>query len=318
MFSVDNFNGFDDAAFLAFDEKKWSSNVFNMERMRVSEQLRLIGDVAEKALKDSDVVFARAITPHNPSVFNGKKVSEMALYFSRTDEQKRAIAPVLDRKLALPDQISDGGEHHRHGFLGVLIKKDRVEVGVMIHSRAWLDVMNLLNRCKEKEEEAGRFVRLLHLLKPGAIVRVAPGREVKCASFDASMIHSIEEAVLNESFTFFVGYSFDPTDKAVQTASFADTAAGLLAGLIDVWKFSAWKPTSNYLVSQTPTASMKNVAVIDDGSVVDFSKGSKVKLTGGIFAGRIGVVQDMDTKGNVKVLVGRVTVRTDSHSVNGV
>ena len=318
MFSAEAFNGFDDAAFSAFQQKKRASNMYNMERMRVGELLNIVGDAAEKVLRQSDVTFARAVTPHTPSVFNGRQVAEMALYFTRTAEQKKAIAPVLDRKVALPDQISDAGEYHRHGFLGVLITEDRVDVGLMIHSRAWLDIMNLLNRCREKEEEAQRLVRLLHLMKAGAVVRLAPGREVPAAAFDAPMLNVIEGAVMNESFSFFVGYSFEPGDEVVRGRVFLDRTAEILGGMIDLWKFCMWKPTSNFLVSPKAADGQPQETVIDNGTVVNFHKGSTVRLSGGIFAGRTGVVQDMDAKGNVKVLVGRVTVRTESHLVRAV
>lgn len=315
MFSVDAFNGFDDAVFSAFLQKKRASNMYNMERMRVGELLNIVGDAVERSLRQSDVSFARAVTPHTPSVFNGRQVAEMALYFTRTAEQKKAIAPVLDRKVALPDQISDAGEYHRHGFLGVLVTEDRVDVGLMIHSRAWLDIMNLLNRCREKEEEAQRLVRLMHLMKPGAVVRLAPGREIPAAEFDSSMLGVIEEAVMNESFSFFVGYTFAPNDEAVRGRVFLDRTAEILGGMIDLWKFCMWKPTSNFLVSAKPVDGKPQETVIDNGTVIDFRKGSTVRLTGGIFAGRTGTVQDMDAKGNVKVLVGRVTVRTESNMV---
>lgn len=318
VFSTESFKGFDSSAFAAFEERKWSSNIYNIERMRVGELLGQVGDAVERRLAASDVIFGRSVTPHTPSVFNGRKVAEMALYFTRTDEQKRAIAPVLDRKVALPDQISDSGEYHRHGFLGLLIRHDRIDVGMMIHSRAWLDVMNLLNRCREREEEASKFVRMLHLLKPGAVVRVSSGKIVPAARFDDSMVSQIEEAVMNESYTFFVGFQFQPDDPAVNVAGFADSVAEMLSGLVDLWKFCAWKPTSNFLVSPTIAASHAAPAVNNDGTVIDFSTGSRVKLTGGLFTGRVGVVQDMDSKGTVKVLIGRVTVRTESHFVQAV
>ncbi len=292
--------------------------MYNIERMKVGEALGQLGDIVERRLAAADVVFARAVTPHTPTVINGRRVAEMALYFSRTDEQKRAIAPVIDRKVSLPEQISDSGEYHRNGFLGVLIRRDRIDVGLMIHSRAWLDVMNLLNRCREREEEASKLTRMLHLMKPGAVVRVSSDTVVPAARFDESMVARLEDAVMNESFTFFVGYSFAPDDPVVRRAGFADDVAEILSGLVDLWKFCAWKPTSNFLVSAATPASAAVPAVQDDGTVVDFSTGSRVKLTGGLFSGRVGVVQDMDSKGTVKVLIGRVTVRTESHFVQAV
>ena len=242
----------------------------------------------------------------------------MALYFSRTDDQKRATAPVLDSKVALPDQISDGGEYHRHGFLGVLVTRDRVDVGLMIHSRAWLDIMNILNRCREKEEETAKLVRLMHLMPEGTMVRIAPDREIPTSDFDPSMIAVIEESVLNHSFCFFVGSTFEPADKTVASAAFSTRVGEIFATLIDMWKFCIWKPTSNYLVSSKSVDGSSESVVIDDGSVVNFGKGSRVRLTAGLFAGRTGIVQDMDTKGNVKVLVGRVTVRTEAGMLMGI
>lgn len=317
VFSVDSFKGFDDSVFAAFEERKWSSNMFNIERMKVSELLNRLGDRVESRLAASDVVFARAVSPHIPSVFNGRRVSEMALYFSRTEEQKRAVAPVLDRKVGLPEQLSDSGEYHRHGFLGVLVRQDRIDVGLMIHSRAWLDVMNLLNRCRERDEETARLVRMLHLMPRDAVVRVAPDKMIPASRFDESMIPVLEEAVMNEQFTFFVGFSYKADDPVVRQASFADQAADQIAGLLDMWKFCAWKPTSNYLgtSSAAPSAGQAQAVVMNDGHVVDFSKGSRVKVTAGPFAGRVGVVSELDSKGTVKILIGRVTVRTESHQV---
>jgi len=178
--------------------------------------------------------------------------------------------------------------------------------------------MNLLNRCRERDEETSKFVRMLHLLKPGAVVRISSDKVVPASHFDDSMLAAVEEAVLNESFTFFVGYSFAPDDPAVSSPAFATAAAEIIAGMVDLWKFAAWKPTSNFLVSPGVAATHEQPVINNDGSVVDYACGSRVRLTGGLFSGRVGVVQDMDSKGTVKVLVGRVTIRTESSMVQAV
>ena len=88
----EGFKGFGSAAFLAFEPRKWTSNLFNMERMAVREQLRAIGTAIQPVVA-ADRAFAWDVTPHMPSVFNGKKVGELVLYFTRTAEQQKAIAP---------------------------------------------------------------------------------------------------------------------------------------------------------------------------------------------------------------------------------
>ena len=143
----DPFSGFDAAAFQAFETRKWSSNLFNIERMRVRDAMRALGTFVEPALS-AIRPFAWDVTPYAPSVFNGKQVAEMVLYFTRTAEQQRAITPLLDARIALPDQISNAGFYLHHVTLGVRIDANSIEAGLMMHLTACLDLMNLLNRAR--------------------------------------------------------------------------------------------------------------------------------------------------------------------------
>ncbi|NOZ00860.1 MAG: hypothetical protein GXP54_03100, partial [Deltaproteobacteria bacterium] len=157
------FGGFDTKAFEAFESRKWSSNVFNMERLNVREQMKALGEILEGPLSNLHR-FYWEVTTHTPSIFNGRSVSEMVLYFTRNLEEQRAIVPLLDSRISLPDQISDAGEHHRHVTLVVRIDHEGCDVGLMLHSTAWLDVMNLLNRCRVPFERTN-FVNLVRSLQ---------------------------------------------------------------------------------------------------------------------------------------------------------
>jgi len=310
----DPFNGFDAAAFQAFETRKWSSNLFNIERMRVRDALRALGTSLEPALAALRP-FAWEVTPYAPSVFNGKRVSEMVLYFTRTAEQQRAITPLLDARIALPDQISNAGEHHHHVTLGVRIDADAVEAGLMMHSTAWLDVMNLLNRTRGADE-AQDLVHLVRRLPEGTRFRLAPDRDVACADFLPEHLRALEEAVLNEQFLVRVGRVFAPGDPALAGASFAPLCRGLLTTLVPMWEFVAWRPASNFLATEKGTKDAPTVT--SDGSLVRFGAGSKVRLVGGLFDGRTGVVTDIDPKGTCRVQVGRVTVRTEVRALQAV
>lgn len=311
----DSFSGFDAAAFQAFEPRKWSSNLFNMERMRVRDALRAIGAALEPALCAARP-FAWDVTPYAPSVFNGKRVAELVLYFTRTEEQRRAITPLLDSRIALPDQISNAGEHHHHVTLGIRIDAAGLDVGLMMHSTAWLDVMNLLNRARGADE-AQELVHMARRLPEGTRFRVAPDQDVPCGDFLPEHVRVLEEAVLNEQFLVRVGASLLPGDPVVTSAAFIPWCRDLLATLVSLWEFAAWRPASNFLA--TDKASGKDApAVTADGSLVRFGKGAKVRLLGGLFAGRTGVVTDIDTKGTCRVQVGRVTVRTEVRALQAV
>ncbi len=310
------FRGLDAEAFAAFEPRKWSSNMFNMERMRLREQLLSVGQSIETAVA-RDRHLRWDVTPHAPSVFNAKKVSELVLYFTRSEEHQKAIAPLLDARIALPDQISDAGEHHRHLVLGVRVSHEGAEAGLMCQSTAWLDVMNLLNRCRQPAE-AMEFVRLVRSMPAGCTARVAPGLEVPAPEFDVEHLKRLEEAVLNETFLIRFGRPMTPGDPLLAASVFAPYLRDLLTGLLPLWDFMAWRPSSNYLVAALPNgvANLKDAPIVsNDGSIIDFGVGAKVRLVDGVFAGRMGVVADIDSRGHVRVLLGKVAVRLDARQV---
>jgi len=303
----ERFTGFDEEAFRAFEPRKWSSNLFNMERMAVREQLRVIGMTVEPALL-ARYPFKWEVTTHVPSVFNGKRVSELTLYFTRNDEQQKSLTPLLDSRIALPDQISDAGEHHRHVTLGVRIDGGGLEVGLMLHSTAWLDVMNLLNRCRVAEESE-QLLSLLRGAPDGAVFCVGPGVDVPAPQVTSQDLERLEQSVLNNTFLILVGRQYPAGDQRLRAAGFPAEVRDPLLALYPLWDFVAWRPASDFLEPQRVEPATAPVAV------PALSLGSRVRLTEGVLAGREGVVVDMDHKGGLRVLIGRLNVRTAARSV---
>jgi len=302
----EQFKGFDDAVFDAFEPRKWSSNIFNMERMEVRARLRALGSLLEPVLTATRPM-QWDVTPHMPNIFNAKSVREMVLYFTRTDAEKKAISPLLDKRISLPDQISDAGEHHRHVTLGVRVCQTGMDVGLMMHSTAWLDVMNLLNRCRESFE-LSKFVGHLQGLPEGVTFRITPKDEVPVGQITVEHLHKLENAVLNEQFLIVIGRHFDRTDAVVRDAPFVQTCRQLLGALLPVWEFIAWRSVSDYL---DVAKDAKRAKVAAEAAVADIALGSKVRITEGLFAGREGVVTELNFKGNVKILLGKITVLTE-------
>jgi len=312
----EQFKGFDEAAFAAFEPRKWTSNLYNVERMGVREQLKTVGAAADAALRTRP--FKWDVTPHAPCVFNGKRVAELVLYFTRTDGQQKALAPLLDSRIALPDQISDAGEHHRHATLGLRIDAAGVEVGLMLHSTAWLDVMNLLNRCRVPDE-AGQLLGLLHGAPEGATFRIGPAEDVPARDVCREHLDRLEESVLNHTFLIVAGLRFGAGDERLRSIGFPGTVREVLAALLPLWEFVAWRPASDFLRPAAPNAVAAPVAAPASIAVVpELAHGRRVRLIDGAFAGREGVVTDLDQKGSVRVLIGKVNVRTDSRSVRAV
>lgn len=304
-----NFKGFTETTFAAFEPKKWSSNIYNVERMTINEQMRALGMLLEPALT-TRYRLGWDVSSHVPNIFNNKRVNDMTLYFTRTETQRKAIAPLLDSRIPLQEQIHDSAEHHRHVTLGVRLDQKGLELGLLLHSNAWLDVMNLLNRCR-MPLEAENFVRLVNGQPEGTVVRIGPDKLVKAQDFSVQDIERLEHAVLNEVFLIFIGQQFEPNDTRIQGPQFVGIARTALEQLLPLWDFIAWRPASDYLEPAADRHTERDISV-------DISSGTPVRIVEGVFAGREGIVLEIDSRGHVRVLVGRVNIRTDIKAIRAI
>jgi len=305
-----HFSGFSPKAFEAFEPHKWASNRFNLERMMVRDQLRALGSLLEPALCAGRTL-EWDVTPHVPNIFNAHKVQELVLYFTRTDAEKKAILPLLDSRISLPEQLSDAAEHHRHATLAVRIAQDGLLAGLAMHSTAWLDVMNLLNRCRNPLERS-QFLALVRDLPRGSEVVVAPGRTVRASEFEASHLHDLEDAVLNETFLIWFGVRFEASSPVVQGSAFLPVCRDALLAAAPLYDFVAWRKASDYLSIAEEQRRLRDQ---EHAEVADLFPGARVRVTDGPFCNREGVVTELDHRGFVKVLIGKVTLRTEGRLV---
>jgi hypothetical protein len=310
------YRGFGPEAFAAFETRKWASNLYNMERMAVRDQLRSLGAMLQPAMT-AGRAFRWDVTGHSPSVFNAKRVSELVLYFTRTEEQQKALAPLLDSRIALPEQIADAGEQHRHAALGVRIDAGRVEAGLLLHSTAWLDVMNLLNRSRQPAE-ASQLVAGLRSLPAGSVVRIGRDVEVPTGELTAGHLDRLEAAVLNDTFLIFAGQVYAAGDDRLSSPGFPGMVREVLERALPLWDFIAWQPSADFLTPASRGRDVSASVLAVTPHAMDVATGVKVRLVDGAFAGREGLVTEIDPKGHLRVLIGKVNIRTDVRSVRAI
>jgi hypothetical protein len=294
------FTGFEDKHFDAFEKRKWSSNLFNLERLAVKEQLEALGAQITLPLER----FSKEITSHCPTILNGKAVSEMLIYYTRTEEERKAILPLLDSRIALPEQLSDPQEHHKHAILGVRISQSGVDTGFMLHSRAWVDVMNVLNRCRKPEERA-RFVTLVNQLDGVAVI--APTLVLPTKEFCSGHIEQMEEAVMNHDFTIFFGVSLGRDAKEPRNPAFASLVNKTLLSCLPIYDFALWRLSQDFLGTVGAKKAKEEAPLL--------AVGANVLVREGPFANRAGVVIDIDNQGFARVLIGKITLKIPSHSL---
>jgi len=319
------FAGFDAEALSVFEQRKQSSNQFNRDRMALREALRDLGEAAAVPLT-RERSFSWEISPHVPCLFNQHRVDEMVLFFTRTEDQRKAVGPLIDSRFSLPEQVAGLAVHQQHLHLGVRLSQEGVEVGLMAHSRAWLDVMNLLNRCRQPSE-ALDLVHRIRTLPPDYRFRIGPDTWVDGPGFEESHLARLEQSVLNESFRILVGRVFAPGSPEVMAPNLRSQALETLTRLLPIWDFWAWRPSSNWLLpdSQVPSAASSPGTAGRDiprvsvgGGSVDFGVGDRVRIEAGILAGRDAIVAEVDARGQARVLVGKVALRIDARHLSAV
>lgn len=304
------FTGFDDSFFDAFHERKWASNLYNIERLKVRDALRALGQGLWRSVSEGREM-SWDVSTHVPTVFNGKKVDEMVLYFTRPEERQRQVLNILDRKLSLPEQLEDPLPHHKHVTLGVRVDHDGCEVGLMLHSRAWLDVMNLLNRCSVSFER-NTFLSLLRALPSDMVLVHGPNARIPVREAAAETLEMLEHEVMQGPFLIFAGRRYSRDAQALRTASFKEEVKRTLLALMGVYDFVEWRPASDFL---DVIEEQKQAMEAAKAGVASLSKGDMVEILEGVFASRRGTVLDVDRRGPVRVLVGKVVVRTQGTAV---
>ncbi len=89
-----------------------------------------------------------------------------------------------------------------------------------------------------------------------------------------------------------------------------EIAHAALAALLGPYKFIAWSRDNDYVLMREALQKEKQ-ARRQKGLV----KNDAVRIVRGMFAGKSGVVQEVDAKGGIKVLVGKVAVKVDAEDV---
>jgi len=159
-FFSEGFEAFAEADFDAFAEPKWSSNRFNLERMRVAERLRLLERRLTAALAPHAEGTEVGATDARPTVFNGNKVDALWIWRVRDESTRRLLDRLLDRGASLVERVEDPAEHHRHTVLALRIDAAGIQAGVYLHGNARVDIENLVAVRKEAFER-DKLARLL-------------------------------------------------------------------------------------------------------------------------------------------------------------
>jgi hypothetical protein len=215
--------------------------------------------------------------------------------------------------------IDDPTPLRNHLFLAVTLTEPAIELSLKLHPEARVDRENLERKCVDHFERE-KLLYLLHALDPsfraGITPTLTPVREVdeeKLGGLIAGLGKAATALVPpgTPHPLFYVGRAI-PRDEALAAGvGLLDTARTALTSLLPIYRFIAWGRENDF-VSIKETLQKEKQQKRQKGLV----KGDVVRIVRGMFSGKQAVVQEVEAKGGLRVLVGKVALKLDAEDVS--
>lgn len=293
------FEGFVDADFDAFLERKWTSHAFNLERLQVKLKLAALGKCLTEILGAEIQGLEAGVTDERPSVFNGHQVADGWLYFYRDQKSRAVLGTILDRSRSIADNVNDPAPHHCHIVLGVRIDQRGLDVGLWLHRDAWLDWKNAVERCRGYGEEEHLGAILADL--PASIAYCREGRlpeGPRTSPIDRqAVLQGFESAT---PWTVF-GQSIARGDTVLSDGSLKECLRDCFQALLPLRAFIAWRPDNDHHNLKDALRVHKEKA---ERQFKEIQVGDRIRVQRGLAQGREGVIESIEKKGVLKVRMG--------------
>ncbi len=310
------FERFTDSDFDAFAPAKWRSNVFNRERLEVKQRLLpLASSFAHRLVGPDGAPLDAAASLEHPAMVNHKQVEAQHLFFFRGEAARRQLDTIIDKARGVASLLDDPTPQRSHVFLAVSLSHDRLEVALRLHPEASVDRQNLIRRCQDPFE-LDRLLVLLRELPAGYTVGLPP-EAFATASVSRDDLEAVlrrlgaqPTAGLGNSVPWTVALAHPRAEVlALGDEAEARLAADLLA-LLPLYRFCAWARDNDFV--SVREALEKNQAARRQKGL---ARGDAVRVVRGLLSGQQGTVQEVDTRGVLRVLVGKRTVKLDAADV---
>ena len=318
------FAGLTQNDFACYEPRKWKSNVYNRERLEVRQKLLALGQSGAGQLigPDGAPLFLEASVEH-PAVWNHKQVESQSIYFSRNEAARKQLDGFIDRQKPISSLLDDPTPQRNHLFLGVTLQHESLDVVLKIHPDASVDRQNL-ERKLDEHYEAERLLGLLHELPEAFWIGVLPDQTALGPDFSIEQLAEIISSLPSQSgaggglaipgqpvHMFAIGISM-PAARFV-TLSPDEQAAWVQAQLellLPIYRFIVWTRDNDF-VSMAKVLDKEKAVRRQRG----FQKGDRVRIVRGMLAGKDGAVAEVDAKGLLKIIVGKMVIKIDASDV---
>ncbi|MBK8010846.1 MAG: hypothetical protein IPK13_05820 [Deltaproteobacteria bacterium] len=306
--SATPFAGIQDACFLAYEEKKWGSNAFTLERRRAKEALLSLAWAVRKTLAEELSALEMGVSDETPNVANARKVSAQWVYFTRNEADRAALKPLLSRTdLQAGASLFDISIQHQHACLVFRVDLHGLTIGLDLARKARVDRDNAGEKLKN-EWAKKRFLELAQVLPEHSVAGF--GAAVKSTSaIDFETLDGWVKDFKEGDEGFAIEVKIPRGDALLDSPELVDRVASHLRLFLPFHQFLSWSRDNDYM--QVKDAIQKEVAVEKKRKTTTFDPGERVTIMSGLFAGRAGYIGEVDGKGKAKVMVGPVSVSVD-------
>ena len=131
------------------------------------------------------------------------------------------------------------------------------------------------------------------------------------ATLDQHLLRLARPLELNQSRWLTIARSFARAEVIAAKDSIPGQLRRNLRALLPLYEFIAWSSDNDHISMRTQ---LRERAAIKQRR--GLSARDRVRITSGVFAGRVGEIQAIDSRGRAKVLVGRIPIVVEADAVD--
>lgn len=305
------FEGFTEQHFDAYTPEKWSSNVHNLARMRAKDALGGFANALQTTVSGAVTNLTRGASDEVPNIINQKKVDAQWVYWFRDRDAQRDLSTFLRKMELNASALLNTAVHDQHIILSIALRHDDLAVTLRLAPGATVDRQNLAAML-DKSWHRDTLKQTFEGWDP-AIELTQGDRKQPVATLSVDDWHGLQDQLGKDDPVLEIGIRW-PKDEVVTLPAEAlvTRTAEQFTRLAPVYRLLAWTKDNDHIDVSKQIQAQKSQ---QRRQVQSLKNGDKVRITGGFFSGQLGVVEEIDTKGRLKVRVGGASIQVKGEQV---